>query len=115
MNGTLDSAIRPHFSFFTLPLADVDDSGRNTIVDLSRRRNDLLNGDVHMGTANEMAGALRSDDTTHDIGSSRNENGTAVTGGAYVVGQREQHRIIVLNSGRIQCFIENDRKDGPLR
>src|SRR3989454_4543253 len=110
MNGPLDSAICLHFTLFTLSLADVDDSGRNTIVDVARRGNDLLNGDIHVGTANEMPGALRSEDAAHNVRSSRNENRTAVTGRAYVVRQRKQHRIIVLNPGRIQRFIQNDRK-----
>ena len=60
-----------------------------------------------------MAGALRSQDAAHNVRSARNQNGTAVTRSANVVRQREQHRIIVLNLGRVQRFVENDRKDGP--
>src|SRR5437016_4107178 len=113
MNGALNSAIRLHLAFFALPLADIDDSSRDAVVDISGRSNDLLNADIHLGTTNEMAGALRSQDAAHNVRSARNQNGTAVTRSANVVRQREQHRIIVLNLGRVQRFVENDRKDGP--
>ena len=67
MDGTLDSAIRLHLTFFPFPLSHVDDSCRHAVVDVSRRSNDLFNADIHLGAANEMAGALRSEDAADNV------------------------------------------------
>src|SRR5205085_7179696 len=114
MNGALDSAVRLHLTFFILLLSTVDDFSRQAVVHVSTRGNDFLNTNIQLGTSEEMAGTLRSDDAPHHTRSSRDQDGTAMPPGPDVLRKRQQNRIIVLNSGRIQALVENDGEYGSL-